>query len=256
MKRKAVVLASILALMALGALFPEWFAKVEYLVGYAVCSQAPDQSLFAGVHQLPMSARCMGFFAGAFLVETGMVFADERNSLWPSLPVSLTLLAFVALWGFDGINTTLANMQAFHLYPSSTPVHLVSGLLGGTGAAYLTAPFFNSLVWADTGDDAVFDGLSGVAVFMALDALFALTALKGGGAILWALAAFSVAGIVVTFALVISMEVVVLLKKNGTFSRWRDLSWIVLASVGIAILVVVGMYLLKRLGMRSLPLRW
>ena len=256
MKRKWIVPGIVLLLMVAAALFPELFAKAEYFLGYAVCSQTPDQSFFAGLHQLPMSARCLGFFAGAFMVELGLIVSDDRNALWPSLPVSLALLFFVGLWVLDGINTSLADMQAFHLYPSSNSAHLVSALLGGTGAAFLMAPFFNSLVWSEAKEGVVFDGLFGVAVFLALDAIFALASLGGGTAVLWALATFSSLGLLATFTLVATMALVVLLRKNRTFARWSDLLWLLLASLGITVLFVVGMYFLKRVGMRSLPPRW
>ncbi len=256
MKKNLIVVAVVAALLAIAALFPEWLARVEYYLGYAVCSQTPDQSLFAGTHQLPMSARCMGFFAGAFLVELGMVLRDDRSVLWPPLPVSLVLLSFVTLWAVDGINTSLADMQAFHLYPSSNPAHLISGLLGGTGTAYLVTPFFNSLVWSETENQTVFGGLSGLSVFLLLDALFAYSALEGGAAPMWAMATFSAIGMLVTFALATTLAVVVLLRKEKTFARWSDLLPFVLISAGIAAMLIAGMYFLKRTGTRVLPPHW
>lgn len=119
-------------------------------VGYAVCHQIPIRSPFFGGRQLPLCARCSGQFLGALgglllLLALGRGKAGKL----PPTAVILVLLAFLAAWALDGLNSYLTLFPgAPHLYEPHNILRTTTGALQGVALISLALPFFNVTLWA------------------------------------------------------------------------------------------------------------
>ena len=98
-----------------------------FRVPWWVCHARPDRSLFWRGRQLPLCARCTGFYAAAVAgLALGPFVSISR------LHLLLLLLALVAPMGLDGF-TQLAGRRE-----STNPLRLLTGSLAGLGCGVAT----------------------------------------------------------------------------------------------------------------------
>ncbi|MBI4362046.1 MAG: DUF2085 domain-containing protein [Euryarchaeota archaeon] len=92
-----------------------------------VCHQKPERSLFLRGRQLPLCARCTGFYAAAV--------AGMAVGLWVSLPrlhLLLLLILLVVPMGVDGTTQLVGRRE------STNALRLATGALGGFGCGLAT----------------------------------------------------------------------------------------------------------------------
>jgi uncharacterized membrane protein len=99
---------------------------------HGLCAQQPTHSLYFGDQRLPFDSRMTGIYGG-FAVATLTLLARGR---WrfagiPPLRIILVLVAFIALMGIDGINSTLVDLRLWHLYTPHNELRLATGILTG-----------------------------------------------------------------------------------------------------------------------------
>jgi uncharacterized membrane protein len=107
-----------------------------FAVVHGVCAQVHNVDL-AGM-QLPLCARNTGIYGG-FLVSTLYLLAlgRARAAKLPPWPILITLLAFVAIMGVDGINSMLVDMFLPHLYTPRNELRTLTGIGMGVAMAVL-----------------------------------------------------------------------------------------------------------------------
>ena len=132
------VFISLAAVLLLGLLaWPgmplEW---KMFAVVHGVCAQVHNVAL-AGM-QLPLCARNTGIYS-SFLVSTLFLLAigRARAAKLPPWPILITLLAFVAIMGVDGINSMLVDMFLPHLYTPRNDLRTLTGMGMGVAMAVL-----------------------------------------------------------------------------------------------------------------------
>jgi uncharacterized membrane protein len=140
-------------------------------LGYGLCHQLPERSLFAGGFQLPVCARDTGIYLGfaAALIVLALIARGRRPGELPRWPVLLIIGAFVAAMAYDGF-TSYAGLRS-----TTNDLRLITGLMTGWGLATITVPMVNSQLWARSSSARVLDGRGEVGWWLAaLVATFAI----------------------------------------------------------------------------------
>lgn len=194
------------------------------IIGYGLCHQLPERSLFSGGYQLPVCARDTGIYLGfaVGLLALSLLARGRRPAELPRWPFLVLIGVFVAAMGFDGV-TSYAGMRA-----TTNDIRLITGLVTGWGLSALTFPMVNAQVWVRPSTDRVPDGVGqGIAWLAILAATFVVAR--------WVLPLLGVAYplllvvcILVTFGAVNSVFVGLVPAFERRAERWRDL-WLLLA---------------------------
>lgn len=147
---------------------------------HGLCAQQPGHSFYFGENRLPFDARMTGIYGG-FAMSSLFLLARGRwgRGGLPSLGVAALLASFVMALGVDGLNSTLLDLGAWHLYEPANELRLVTGLLTGTSLAVF--------VWLLSGQVAlqqsqntlkpVIEGYRDLAAILGILALFAVIVL-------------------------------------------------------------------------------
>ncbi len=116
--------------------------RLVWEIGYAICHQLPERTIFFGERGLPVCARDTGLFSGFFLVFLVVIFPwrKEQGGLPSNSLKVLVILALLFLTG-DVLTTSLGWRQTNNF------IRLTSGLLAGGGLALIAGPFFNRIAW-------------------------------------------------------------------------------------------------------------
>lgn len=129
----------LLGLLAWPGMPLEW---KMYAVVHGVCAQAHTVDM-AGM-RLPLCARNTGIYSG-FLVTVLFLLALGRAQAakLPPWPILITLVAFVAIMGIDGINSMLVDLFMPHLYTPLNELRTLTGIGMGVAMAVLLFLMFN-----------------------------------------------------------------------------------------------------------------
>jgi len=138
---------------------PDWLFTT---LGYGLCHQLPERSLFAGGYQLPVCARDTGIYLGfvAGWVMLLVLARGRRPAELPRWPVLLLIGAFVGSMAFDGI-TSYAGLRS-----TTNDLRLLTGMLTGWGLAAITLPMVNSQLWVRPGSGRTPMGAGQVAAWL------------------------------------------------------------------------------------------
>ena len=99
-----------------------------HLIGYAICHQIPDRTIHIGGTPLPLCARCTGIYLGALLGLTGLTLLKRyRSTDFPPVLLLGLLVSFIAVMGFDGVNSYLTLLRVPHLYEPQNWLRLTTG---------------------------------------------------------------------------------------------------------------------------------
>lgn len=220
-------LLSVLVLTILAAFFlvPWPLPRKLLLAMGGVCALRPSHSYFAGGLQFPLEARTTGIFAGFLLTLLALAGMRRVGAQRLGGPVVVgLLLLMVASMALDGINSTLPEINLPHLYTTTNPIRLVTGVLAGIGLA----PF---LVWlwgvvatpCTTVQRAVVRSPWELSVPLAFNAGFAALVVDGRAAFFYPVAVISVAGVVALLAGVALLPLLVLTGLEGRVMRARQI---------------------------------
>ncbi len=184
-------------------------------IGYGLCHQLPERSLFAGGMQLPVCARDTGIYVGFAIallllrVLSGRRRPSELPPAWSTAVLAMFILAMVV----DGV-TSYAGLRE-----TTNELRLLTGLATGFAIAAFTFPLLNGQLWLDSGRQRVLGRALETTVFVlgvpvAFFALWTLSPLLGV-AYPWLVAA----AIVVTFSTVNLVIVTLLPPFERNISR-------------------------------------
>jgi uncharacterized membrane protein len=99
------------------------WAEMLWQVGYALCHQLPERSLFIGGYQLPVCARDTGTMLGFGLVLTYYLARNRwKRARLPDVAVLVAAGIGFALFAFDGLSSYIG------LRDTSNEIRLISGL--------------------------------------------------------------------------------------------------------------------------------
>ncbi|MCE5190955.1 MAG: DUF2085 domain-containing protein [Actinomycetia bacterium] len=143
---------------------------VFHWVGYGLCHQLPERSLFADGLQLPVCARDTGIYAG-FVLSLIVISLIERGRRPSELSRPWLLLVGAVFFGAmvaDGV-TSYAGWRE-----TTNDLRLVTGLLAGYAMTLLVVPILNGQMWTTVSRRRLLDGWRGLVWVASVPIAFAL----------------------------------------------------------------------------------
>lgn len=228
-----LALSTVIAFFVAPGTLPQ---KLFWAMG-GVCNLRPSHSYFSGGVPLPLESRMVGIYGGfmlSFFVLLSMGRAQARRFGTPCIMVLLALM--FASMGFDGVNSTLMELQLPHLYTTTNTIRLATGLLSGIALAPFLLWLINLIVLPRETNMTrrVIRSLWEVAGLVAVNALFALLIMSEWGALYYPIAFLGVGGIITMLGSITLIAIITISGFDGRVPRVRYL----LAPASLALLVV------------------
>lgn len=217
------------------------------LVGYAICHQMPERSLFFHEHQAPLCARCTGMYLGLLL---GVIFLilrrRTRAARLPTSSIVAVLAGFITIMLIDGVNSTISIFPgAPQLYHTTNIHRIVTGSLYGLAIALLFLPVLNSAVWSlPSGDRSMKNWrelLVMVVILLALDA-FVLTTPAW---LIYPIAVISIIGPLLLLGFMGAIIVLTMRNLANTVERWRQMTAPLIVGVALGLILITLMDLFR-----------
>jgi uncharacterized membrane protein len=241
-------LLALAALSAVAMLLPHEALRIFDVVGYAVCHRIPTRSFFVGGTQLPVCARDTGMFSAALL---GMVMyaatLKTRASLFPRRPMVFALGAAFLLWAFDGFNSyfLLATGQTLFYMPQNG-LRLVTGALMGASLSAFVVALFNQAVWQKPANTFTVSGWGDVAKLAGVAAAVIAVVQWQPDFLYGPIALVSGLGAVALLTIVNGLLVLIVMRRHGQVTRWREMVLPLLAGLVLTGMEVFAIFLLRQ----------
>jgi len=226
------------------------------LVGYAICHQLPEHSIFVGGEQLPLCARCSGTFLGALAGFTLMsAWGRRRAANLPPLPILVALIGFIGLWGFDGVNSYLTFFPNLpHLYQPQNWLRLTTGTLNGFALSSIIFPVLNFTLWQTSSAQPVIRNLKELGIMLAVGAGIVVAVWLELPPLLYPLAILSTLGVVLMLGAVNTVLLLAVIRQERAAGTWRQAAFPLAIGLAAAFLEIgaidaVRMALTRALGL-------
>ncbi len=214
------------------ALFAAWVVapgtlpqKLLWSMG-GVCGLRPAHSYFAGDLQLPLEARMIGIYGGFMVTFLLLLVLGRWGARRLGHPLTIGLLAVMfGSMAFDGINSTLMEMQLPSLYTTTNLIRLATGLLSGAALA----PFMLWLAGVvllpkdSRNVRAVVRCPWELPLLIAVNVGFGALVVSQSAVLYYPLALLGVGGLIVVLACVFLLPIVTLSNLDGRVSHIRQL---------------------------------
>ena len=180
--------------------------------------------------KLSLEARDFGIYAGFLLTWAYVaILGRGRASGVPRASILITLVGFIAIMGFDGINAFFYDTSFFqlplelpHLYTPRLDLRLSTGLLCGIAFGGIMLPVVNSTLWRDPDPRPVFGGwwqfLGGLAVL----GVFFLLNQTESGIFLYPFSILAAASTIILLALINVVFVISFFQRAPSAVTLRD----------------------------------
>lgn len=208
-------------------------------VAYAVCHRIDARSFHIGDRQLPLCARCTGTYLGALAGMLALAVMGRRAGGLPTRPLLVVLLGFIAVMGFDGVNSYLTLFPgAPHLYEPQNWLRLVTGTFNGVAMAALVFPVLNQTLWKNWENRPALARFRDLGALVVLGVIVIGLVLTDNPAILYPLALLSALGVVVLLTALDTTFLLILTRREGRVERWTGALLPLLAGFTLAILQI------------------
>jgi uncharacterized membrane protein len=243
----AVVALAVFVIIFFIQLPPTTLLGKADVVGYAICHRMPERSFWLGDRPFPLCARCTGTFLGAIVGLVAMLLARRhRASHLPPVSVLGVLVLFVAVWGFDGLNSYVTLFPgAPNLYEPRNWLRLTTGLLNGLALISLVLPIFNFTLWREPAQERVIRNVWELIAVLPVVALLAFVLQAEVEVLLYPLAIISSLGVVTLLVLINSLIAAVTLGREGYATTWLQALPPLVVGAALAILQMTAMVLLR-----------
>ncbi len=253
--RLAIILSAGVILLA-AALPPHALLAKADKVGFAICHQIPERSFFLGGRQLPLCARCTGTFLGAVLgLVVILLLRRSRAHRLPPPAVLALLVAFIGVWGFDGLNSYLTFFpNAPHLYEPRNWLRMSTGMLNGMALISFVYPVYRFTLWSESAAEPVIRNVGELAAILVPAAAIVLVVQAEIGFLLYPVALLSSLGVLLLLTLLNSMIAAIVMRREGLAQTWRQAlvplsAGLAMALVEIAALDLLRSWLVARFGL-------
>lgn len=204
--------------------------------GYAICHRITERSFTIAGRQLPLCARCTGTYLGVMLAFGALLLAGRGR--YAGLPVRRVLAALALLvgaMGVDGLNSYSHFFpNAPHLYEPQNWLRLATGLGTGLAMGLIVVPALVQTLWRDPDWRPAVASLRELGGLLLLAALLALLVLSNQPALLYVLAIVSAAGVVLMIAVLNTMVLLIVTRRDGRAARWRQVAPYLVAGLLLA----------------------
>jgi uncharacterized membrane protein len=235
-----VVLVGLVALLSWLLNTPPGLLGKADAIGYAICHRLDFRSFHLGDRQLPLCARCTGIYLGVLLgMLTLTALGRGRAGGLPAGRVLLVLVGFIALMGFDGVNSYLTLFPGLpHLYEPSNTLRMITGTLNGLALAGLMFPVLNQTLWRDWQPRPVLGSLRELLLLVGLAVVVIALALTENPVVLYPLALLSAAGVLAILVALNTTILLVVVRRENLAASWRSAAMPLLAGLVVALIQV------------------
>jgi uncharacterized membrane protein len=241
------IVAGLLALAALLLFESPGLLDLADRAGYAVCHRIPERSFVIAGRQAPLCARCSGAYLAALagmialgLRGRGRAAALPTPRFWPVLGL------FMLAWAVDGTNSFLSLIPgAPLLYEPHNLLRLVTGALEGLVLAACVAPVLNLSLWANPELRPSVASWRDLASLVAAAAVVVALVASAWPPLLYPLALLSAAMVVFLVAIVNSMVVLIVLRRDGRARHWREVALPLLLGLALALIELAAIGLAR-----------
>jgi uncharacterized membrane protein len=191
---------------------------------YALCHRITERSFTINGRQFPLCARCSGMYLGValMLVAAGLAGRMRRANL-PSFKLLLVLLGFIALMGIDGINSYSHFFpQAPHLYEPQNWLRLATGMGTGVAMGLILLPALAQSLWRRPQYQPIIESGRELVALLILAFVTVLLLLSNQPTLLYVLAVMSVAGLLFIVTALNTVILLVLFRRDGRATMWRQ----------------------------------
>ncbi len=240
-----LLLAISVLIIAVFFLFPPvTILDKSHLIGYAICHQIPARTIHVAGTPLPLCARCTGIYLGALMGLAGLTLLKRyRFSELPPTRVLLVLVAFIAIMGFDGINSYFTLLRLPHLYEPQNWLRVTTGTFNGLAMSIIVVPVLGSSLWHANliTRKPVLNSFKELAPFLAAGVAVILVVMWQQPFLLYPLTILSTLGVVLMLGLVNTGLMTIVTRREGHARGWVDV--ILPAAMGLAVsfLMIGGM---------------
>ncbi|WIG61577.1 MAG: hypothetical protein OJF49_004325 [Ktedonobacterales bacterium] len=251
----ALAAAYVVALAALAFLPGATLIERLRALDGGICAQAPSHSFFPGGQQLPLCSRNTGIYTGFAATFLTLWFTGRlRASRFPGRWVIVVLAVAVLFMAEDGFNSMFLDLGLPHFYQPHNLLRLASGLGTGVAMCAFIVPVANTLIWRNEDERSVFSSLRQLAVMApVLLLIFLMLAVWSQAAVLlYPIALFSTAGLVMALSLVNLVFVLGISSRVGRFAMWRQFFPFFTLALVFAVVELLALFALKSSLMHTL----
>jgi len=227
---------------------PHDFLGKSCFVASGVCHRLPQHSLFFGGEQSPLCARCTGTYLGLFAAFLFLALRRRLSSgLFPNFGLFGVLLAFVAIWAIDGLNSFAELLRGKPLlYPPSQELRLITGVLNGLAWGFLFVPFFNSLVLKNPAHRRSLENFGELVLTLLVGIGFAVIVRTEWPFVLYPLAFLSLAGPLILLGAINTLLIQLAFNfyPDG-IEKGGEIIPLFLAGIGVGLLEIFALNLLR-----------
>ncbi len=245
--QRALLLVSLFLVLGMFAMAPGDLLDRADRVGYAVCHQITTRTYIFDGRPLPLCARCSGQYLAALGGLVWLIAAGRgRAGQLPRPRITAVLLAMLAIWAVDGLNSYLTLFPGLpHLYEPSNLLRVSTGTLEGMALAALFPPFFNLTLWRRPADQPTLRGWRDLAGWTTMSALVVLAVHSEWAPLLYPIALLSVAGVLALLAMVNGVIVALALRRVGTAETWVDAATVFVPGLALALVEILAFNLIR-----------
>jgi uncharacterized membrane protein len=218
-------------------------------VAYAICHRIDARSFLINGMPMPLCARCTGIYLGvmtSFLI--AVASGRTKVSRLPPISVSVALVIFVIIMGFDGVNSYI------HLFPNGTGLYephnwlrLVTGMYCGVAMFSFTFPIFNGIVWRNPDRSRGLNNLRELAGLCLVAGCVILLVLTERPVFLWVFGLLSTLGVLLMLTLIGTVTFLSITHFDRNVLVWRHMAIPLLAGLTLAFIELGAMDLLRYL---------
>lgn len=193
-------------------------------IGAAVCHRITDRSFSIAGRQLPLCARCTGMFLGVTLTFVLLSLAGRRRwSNLPPLKILAVLIGFIALFGFDGINSYLHFFpKAPHLYEPQNWLRLLTGMGAGLALGVIVYPALAQTLWWEQIFRPSIGSFRELGALVLIALIVVFLVLTENEILLYIFGLASAAGVVIILTAIGTMLILIITKRDARAKRWQQ----------------------------------
>ncbi len=205
--------------------------------GYALCHRITDRSFTINGRQFPLCARCSGMYLGvALMLLVSLLAGRMRRANLPSLKLLLVLLGFIGIMGIDGINSYSHFFpQAPHLYEPRNWLRLTTGMGTGVAMGLIMLPALAQTLWRQPDYQPIIESGRELVALLILAIVTIFLLLSNQPTLLYVLALTSVAGLLFIVTALNTVILLVLFRRDGRATTWRQTLWPLLLGFFVAV---------------------
>jgi hypothetical protein len=156
----------------------------------------------------------------------------------PRLGLMLVLLSFLALMGFDGVNSYAEMIGLPHLYEPSNILRVVTGTLNGLMLGTLVYPVLNQTLWRDWQDRPVLGRYREIGLLVLIAGAVITLLLAGPVVVLYPLALLSAVGVLMMLTALDTTVLLLVFRRANRAATGRQAVVPLLAGFTLAVVQV------------------